>query len=217
LGFLGAEAVGFVNEDGGEFPEVAIEERCEFAERFAEEAADAEVPEYVGPGAGVVFVEQVRWGDNEGRLVEVLGEERGHVGFAQTDHVGQEGAAVFLEHLAGVEDGFLLVFQFLEAGGQVHVLDFVGQVEFVPEVLVEEFEVEFAGREPRVGGFDFDGRDVIFGYVHRPGPKLVEFLQGELVVGAILNRNDAEERFISGLGAGFMRSKSQLHGSWVRR
>ena len=31
------------------------------------------------------------------------------------------------------------------------------------------------------------------------------------------NRNDAEERFISGVGAGFMRSKNQLHGSWVRR
>ena len=39
----------------------------------------------------------------------------------------------------------------------------------------------------------------------------------EIAKGRILNRNDAEERFISGLGAGFMRSKSQLHGSWVRR
>jgi hypothetical protein len=33
----------------------------------------------------------------------------------------------------------------------------------------------------------------------------------------VFSRNDAEERFISGVGAGFMRSKSQLHGSWVRR
>jgi hypothetical protein len=32
-----------------------------------------------------------------------------------------------------------------------------------------------------------------------------------------LSRNDAEERFISGVGAGFMRSKRQLHGNWVGR
>jgi CheY-like chemotaxis protein len=32
-----------------------------------------------------------------------------------------------------------------------------------------------------------------------------------------ISRNDAEGALISKLGGGFMRSKSQLHGSWVRR
>ena len=70
--------------------------------------------------------------------------------------------------------------------GQIHVLDFVGQVEFAPEILVEELQVEFVGRELREGRFDFDGRDVILGHVHGLGPKLVELLEGEVVVGAVL-------------------------------
>ena len=173
-----------VNEDGGEFLEVAIQQRFQFAEGFAEKAANAEFAEYIRPRAGIVFVEQVRRRDDEARLVKVLGEQRRHVGFAQADNVGQKRAAVFIENFAGIQHGLLLVFQFFKARWQIHVLYLVGQVEFAPEILVEELKVEFVRGELREGGFDLDGRDVILSHVHGFGPKLVELLEREVVVGA---------------------------------
>ena len=90
LRVLGAEAMRLVNEDGGEFLEVAIQQRFQFAEGFAQVAAHAEVAEDIRPRAGIVFVEQVRRRDDEARFVQLLREQRGHVSFAQADHVGQE-------------------------------------------------------------------------------------------------------------------------------
>ncbi len=64
LRVLGAEAVGLVNEDGGEFLEVAVQKRFQLANGLAQKAANAELAEDVWPRARTVLVEQVRRGDD---------------------------------------------------------------------------------------------------------------------------------------------------------
>ena len=86
-----------------------------------------------------MFVEQVRRCDDKAWLADMLGKQRGHVGFTQPDHIRQKRSAVFIKHFACIQDGLFLIFQFLKSSGQMQILDFIGQVEFTTEIFVKKF------------------------------------------------------------------------------
>src|SRR5439155_1289717 len=91
---LGAEAVGFVNEDVGVRRCVPGQQVVKFADGFEVRLSNLEVAKHVWPGTAFVAIEQVGRGNDKVPSVKLLGEHGGHVGFAQANHIREEDAAV---------------------------------------------------------------------------------------------------------------------------
>ena len=149
------EAVRLVNEDVFVELNALVNDLFELADGDALVAGDSEVAKDARPRAGAVFIEQTRRRDDEAAAIELQREQRGNEGFSETDDIGNEDAAVGLEHLLRGEDGILLIAELLEILRQVFRVQFRAVAEVVAEVFGEELEVEFVRGEVGEGRFLF--------------------------------------------------------------
>jgi len=90
------------------------DEFFELPARLIASLPDLEIAKDIRPRARIVFIEQSWRRDDKGASRKLLRKQSGHVGFSETDNVGEKGAAIFVERAPGGGDGVILIFQLFE-------------------------------------------------------------------------------------------------------
>src|SRR5439155_22957413 len=128
----------------------------------------------------------MRWRDYERAAVELLCDQGRHVRFTKTHNVREKHTAVFFKNFSCTDDSFLLIFQTFEIVRDVNVFQFSRPIQFVAEVLVEEFQVELVRSEMCKWGAIDNCVLVRLPKIDSDFPQFIKLSESEFVIGARL-------------------------------
>src|SRR6266704_3083971 len=93
----------------------------------------------VWPRSGIISIKQMRRRDYERAAVQLLRDQGCHVRFAKPHNVREKYAAVLFKNFARAKHGLFLILKAFEPVRDVNVFQFSRSIQFVTEVLIEEF------------------------------------------------------------------------------
>src|SRR5215216_3003034 len=85
----------------------------------------------------------MRRSDDKRSSIQLLRKQSRHVRLTESDYVRQKYTAIFIENLARAQRRLLLILQSFEVIRQANVTKLRWRIQFIAEVLVKEFQIEF--------------------------------------------------------------------------